>query len=427
MRRLRRSLVCWILPGAALAGAIWFGVGKARVSRAIERDARVVRGALLSGHFREAEEPLARWLRAAPSSAEAHAAAAQVALGAGDLAEVSDELNRARSLGYPNDELGRLHAASLSRLGRYGEAEPILVRYYMSSSRPDPTVDEALTRVYMMTQRVPLARPVIERWIRDAPKDGRPFLWLAELDRRMEANNLATIEKHYREALARDPELDQARLGLGETLRKLFRNAEAKVEYSDYLSRHEDDPVALAGAGRNAAELGDNEAAIRLLDQALQIDPEEPSALKGRAAIDIARGDFGAARRRLDQALARDPFDSEAHYNRARVRAALGDHQGARADSGAFEQLKKDQSELMRIFTLIVADPADNELRAKVAAWMFSHGRPDDGMGWAKSVLATDPNHAATNALLADFHSRRKGDTGLANFYRVRAEGARGR
>ena len=74
-----------------------------------------------------------------------------------------------------------------------------------SKSEPDPLVDEALTRVYMMTHRLFPAKMVIERWIRDAPSDGRPFLWLTEFDRRVESDNSTNLEKHYREAFGAIP------------------------------------------------------------------------------------------------------------------------------------------------------------------------------------------------------------------------------
>jgi tetratricopeptide (TPR) repeat protein len=306
-------------------------------------------------------------------------------------------------------------------MGRYAEAEPILLRHFNSESGPDPAVDEALTRVYMMTHRLRTAQGVIEKWIRDAPDDGHPFLWLTEIDRRVESDNQESLEKHFREALKRDPDLDAARLGLAEALRKAFRNAEAEREYDHYLLRHPDDPIALAGAGRNALDSGDSEAAIGLLDRALALSPGEPSALKGRAAIDFARGDHAAALARLDQALLTDPYDTEALYNRSRVRSSLGDEEKAKQDLDAFKRYKSDQDELVKMFTLTLSDPTNNDLRSKVAAWMFAHGRENDGLGWAKSVLASDPNHVPTNALLADYYSQRKKEPGLANFYRLRA------
>ena len=49
-----------------------------------------------------------RWLHAQPSSAEAHALKAEVALAEGDFPEVKREFNEARSLGYPDEKLDRI-------------------------------------------------------------------------------------------------------------------------------------------------------------------------------------------------------------------------------------------------------------------------------------------------------------------------------
>ena len=69
-------------------------------------------------------------------------------------------------------------------------------------------------------------------------------------------------------------------------------------------------------------------------------------------------------------------------------------------------------------------NPNNNALRSKVAAWMFAHGRDGDGLGWAKAVLASDPNHAATNSLLAGHYSKQPDQAGLANYYRLRGRPA---
>jgi Flp pilus assembly protein TadD len=425
MNRRRLWASGWALSavvGLSLCGAI---AVKIQDRLAVEQDVRAARAAISSGKFKQAAGPITRWIRARPDAAEAHAFLAQLALEEGDLGKVTDLLNRAQSLGYPKEALDRLHAITLARVGRYAEAEPILARLYHPETKPDAAVAEALARVYMMTYRLRQAEGVIRQWIRAAPEDARPYLWLTEFDRRVEVDNTEALEEHYRAALARDPDLGQARLGLAETLRSVHRNAEAAREYQEYLARHPDDGAALAGAGRNALELEQQATAIELLDRALAVAPRDLSALKGRAAIDFARGDRAAALERLDRALQVDPFDTEALYSRSRVRSALGDEAGAKKDLEAFKRSKSDQAELLKIRGLIMLNPDSNELRAKIAAWMFAHGRDSDGLGWAKSVLASDPGDALTNGLLADYYSNRKHDPGLANFYRLRASTAR--
>ena len=188
------------------------------------------------------------------------------------------------------------------------------------------------------------------------------------------------------------------------------------MEFEIYLARHEADAVALSGAGRNDLELGDLESAIRRLDRALALDPRDPAALKGRAEIDRARGEPKKALERLTRALEIDRFDTEALYSRGRIRAFLGDSEGAAQDLDSFKRYKNDHAELLKLRGLLMENPNNNELRSRVAAWMFAHGRDGDGLGWARAVLASDPDHAATNSLMADYYSKRPSERRAGEF-----------
>jgi tetratricopeptide (TPR) repeat protein len=410
------------LAGLLLCGALaWPITARLREHQAAHRVAHGARAALGAGRLPAAEAAVARYLKVSPDSAEAHALAAHVALEKGALDKVTDELNKARSLGYPKPELERIHAIVLVRVGRYSEAEPILVRIYERNQGPDPAVDGALARLYLMTYRLGRAEEVIQRWIRDAPTDGRPYLWLTEIDRRMEVDNLDTQRRHYRQALERDPDLDAARLGLAQTLRQMHRNAEAKPEFSGYLARYPDDPTALFGAGRNAVELGEITDAAQFLDRAARIAPNNVEVLKGKASLHMALGQTHDALACLDRALAADPFDTEALYARSRARTSLGDIAGAGRDLELFKQYERDHLELLALRGSLMAHPTNNELRSKVAQWMFAHGRIDEGLGWTNAVLASDPNHPAANQLLADHYAKEPKTAGLANLYRLRA------
>ncbi len=287
MRSWFRWLSGTILVLALIGGAILW----VRENRAVERDAQAARTAIAGGRTSAAREPLQRWLEARPNSAEAHALRSELALAEGEFDRVKPEFNQARALGYPEAKLERLRAIWSARIGQYAEAEPVLARLWTESEKTEPAIDEALARIYLKTYRLARAKAVIERWIEDAPTDGRPFLWLTEIDRRTEVDNPESWERHYREALRRDPELDPARQGLAESLRRVHRNEEATQEYEQYLSRHPDDPVALAGSGLNKLELGDLSGAASLLDRALALAPNDPSALKA-----LRRGPLAARR-----------------------------------------------------------------------------------------------------------------------------------
>lgn len=398
------------------------GIAVVRERRAVERDARAARAAMTSSRFGLAREPLGRWLRARPRSAEAHALAAELALAEGRLKEIKPDFEQARSLGCPEPQLERLRALWSARAGQYSEALPILERLWTETPVPDAAVDEALARIYLKTYRLARARAVIRRWIEDAPTDGRPFLWLTEIDRRTDIDNPESWVGHYREALKRDPDLDAARRGLAESLRRVHRNDEAAREYESYLARNPDDPEALTGAGLNAMELGDLAAATRLLDRALALTPTSSAALKGKAEVDLQRGEIRSAARRLDRAIQADPFDEQAFQMRMQVRNLLGDAAGARSDRATFDRLKKDQAELLELRGRLLNRPDDHDARSKVAAWMLAHGREQDGLDWAMAILAKNPDHAPICRILADYYTRRPDGAGLANFYRARAE-----
>ena len=94
--RSRRRAVVWSAVAIASISGVVFLAFRIQGDLVAGRAARLARLAISAGRHREAREPLARWLRAQPGNAEAHALLAQVALEEGDLAKVTDELNRAR-------------------------------------------------------------------------------------------------------------------------------------------------------------------------------------------------------------------------------------------------------------------------------------------------------------------------------------------
>jgi Flp pilus assembly protein TadD len=415
-RRFRWPLVTVVGLSLIVGVNVWI-----HERRGVERDAQAARDAMAAGRPDEARDPVRRWLRARPTSAEAHAVAAEVAFAEGNFTGVKSEYDTARALGYPETKLERARALWLVRFGRYAEAEPTLARAWSEEPRSDPAVNEALVRIYLKTFRLESARAVIARWIKDAPADGRPFLWLTEIDRRIEVDAPESWERRYREALLRDPGLDPARHGLAESLRRMHRNDEAAREYTQYLTRHPADPVALTGAGLNALEMGDLNEASRHLDRALELAPTHPAALKGRADVALSTGDVPSARRWLDQAVRADPFDSEAFQVRSRVQTMLGDPAGAKADRAIADRLKLDQKKLVELRESLLKQPGRDETKTKVAAWMLAHGREQDGLDWAMAILASQPDHAPTCLMLADYYSKRPDGTGLANFYRLKA------
>ncbi len=382
---------------------------------------RAARRAVASGRFNDAEQPLSRWLRARPNDAEAHFLKARVALAKGDMKEVSDEMARARDLQYPRALLERFDAIVKAQIGKYAEAEPVLLGIFTEARQPDPEVDEALARVYLQTYRLGQAATVLERWIRDAPDDARPYLWFTELDSRTTSDSSTLQESHFRAALERDPNLDRALLGLAELLRKGRRHAEAAPLYDRYLKRKPDDPAGLVGAARNALDLDDESAATGYLNRALELASDDVSALKESATIDQRHGDYSTALGRLNRAAKVDPFDTEVLYARslalAPPRPKLDE---SKLDIKRLNKLKEEQAWILALRDDLLEQPDNVRLRYELAKWMFEHGRDEEGRRWAEHVLALQPNYEAAILLMADYYQR-KGEIGRANYYRLRA------
>jgi tetratricopeptide (TPR) repeat protein len=405
-----------LLLAAGATGAAAFLAGRGRG----HPDAATARRAVRDREYAAAIGPLDRWLRDRPSDAEPHALRARVAYAQGDLARAGEELRRARSLGLAGRESSRLEALLLARSGRGAEAEGTLAALLKASDEPDPEAAEALARIFLQTYRLRAAQAALERWARDAPEDARPYLGMTQIDARAEQGGPARAVEHFREALRRDPRLDEARLGLAEALRETHRYDEAEAEFARYRGRRPDDPAGHLGAGRVALALGRPDEAAKSLDRALELDPDHAAALRERAGIDLGRGEVEAALGRLDRALAIDPFDSEAHSRRGLALARLGRYDEAKAEQARAEQLREDELSLQDVQRRFNADPHDDALRLEIARWMFDHGQGEQGVRWIKTVLSGAPSDPEANGLLAEYYEAR-GDPGLANFYRLRA------
>jgi tetratricopeptide (TPR) repeat protein len=365
--------------------------------------------------------PIARWLGVRTNASQVHFLKARDAYTRGDLAEASSHLDRARRAGHPEPETARLRALIWFRLGRFAEAEPILIRHLSTSTAPDPEAGEALARIFLESYRLEHADRVIERWIRDAPRDGKPYLWLTEVDRRIRGERADLLEEHYRTALRLDPTLDRARLGLADLLLEQRRHDEAAREYAAHVARNPADATGHLGLGRVAMGRGDLADAARHLDRALERAPADPIALKERALVDARLGDDEAAVRRLTEAIKADALDTESLYHRSLALGRLGRTAEAEADSRTLKRLREDQAQVLKLRERLLEDPKNHEVRSELARWMFEHGRDEEGLRWVRHILAVDPRHRESNRLMAEYYER-KGEPGRANYYRLMIE-----
>jgi tetratricopeptide (TPR) repeat protein len=412
----KRTIVALILAvGSITLAGLWLYGGHFG-----RREERAVRRALNSGRLDDASRLVQHWLRTSPHSAEAHFLKARIAWSQKDLPTVDAELTSAAKLGYEWHGVARLRGLLLARTNQSSQAEPLLRRVLDDSSRFDAEVAEAICQLYLGSFRLNEAAAVLNRWMREAPRDARPYLLQTEVDTRSDAKPELIIAR-YRDALARDPDLDQARLGLAQQLGHNYRFAEAAIEYSLYLARQPTDPIGYLGAGQNAVELGQYAEATQLLDQALSLMPQDSEVLAARAEVELRTNNSEAALRYFDRAVKSDPFDYRNRYQRMLVLARLGRTAEASSERTILNHLADDQKRFGKISRDLRRNPLDAQLRSEAARWLMDHGHEDEAVEWANLVLKSDPSQPAMNRLLADYY-RKKGQVGLANFHEAHAE-----
>ncbi|WP_165220257.1 tetratricopeptide repeat protein [Aquisphaera insulae] len=416
-----RRLISALVLAALVVVAI---IVIARRDTPLSRESRAARAAIDQGRPVDALAHLDAWIRSRPDSAEAQFLKARAEFSLGHLPEAMQCLDRAEQLGHDARPLYRLRALVFTQAGLFIRAEPILLNLLNEATEPDPPLLEALARVYLETYRLEMAGKVIQKWIADSPRDPKPFLWQTEIDARLEEHNPQVEEQHFREALDRDPGLDRARLGLARALAKNRRDDEAIREFDIYIAANPDDPRGLLGLGELRLKRGELDAASSLIDRALELEPASHDATRQRASLDILRGDTSAALVHLTAAIESDPLDLDSLYQRMLIYGRLDRKQEAQADKDRVDKLRADQLEVVQLRDRMMTEPDRLEHRLKLASWMLEHGRDDQAIRWLRNILASQPRNPEANRLLADYHERR-GESGLANHYRLLGETAR--
>ena len=385
-------------------------------ARPARRAASATRRALAGGRYAEARGAVERWLRLRPGSAEAQYYRAKIGIAQGRARDIHEGMKEAEARGYPREKLAVLRALLDAQHGRVGQARPVLAEAFAAARAPDPMLDEALARVYIETYDFAHAGAVLARWAAEAPHDPRPPLWHAKVHLRRNAEP-DVVAADYREALRRDPNSAEARLGLAEQLERSQHHREAAEAYDALLALRPDDPAGHLGAGRNALALGDEAAACRHLDRALELDPGSAPAHVERAKLDLRHGDAASALAHLDSAIAGAPSDPAAHYQKSLALKRLGREDGAAREHQVFAQLQRDRRQLEELQDRLGDSPDDANLQAQVASWMFEHHYEQEALNWCQKILTDSPGHPATCLLLAVYHDHR-GDTAQADHYR---------
>jgi Flp pilus assembly protein TadD len=181
-------------------------------------------------------------------------------------------------------------------------------------------------------------------------------------------------------------------------------------------------PAAVLGLGRAYDGLGRAQEAEAQFLKALELDPDSVQPLLELARAAMRLGENEKALEWLDRARSLDDSEPEVHYQRALALARLNRHEEAQQERDRTAQLRAEHAEVNKILADLHAHPDDLSRKLDAARWLFAHEHPEEAIRWARVILEIDPLHRETNTLLAEYYDRR-GETGLANYYRLKLEG----
>jgi tetratricopeptide (TPR) repeat protein len=258
----------------------------------------------------------------APNEATYRELVARLELDGGRYRELLGETAQA-----PTRTLRLYRGIALFRLGNPAAARREFEAMRRDGKMPaDAAAWMALAELALGNRRTAEA---ITKTLLSAPAPGAlAFVARARLD--LASSRLDLAERRFREALARDPEVPEARVDLGSLLLGRGRAAEAREVLEKAAARSPGDFATRFALGRARAATGDAAGAARELQAALEVRPRDPAALVELAAARLALGDPAASRQAAEMAIAANPRLPGAWVAAGKAASAQGDQSAAR-------------------------------------------------------------------------------------------------
>jgi tetratricopeptide (TPR) repeat protein len=184
-------------------------------------------------------------------------------------------------------------------------------------SNPDRTLD--YTRLLMNLDRYDEAIQVVHNGMGATSATAPLELRLGAVE--MLKSNFPAARDAFNAALATDPDLDVAYVGLAETYARQDNNAEA---LETELPKLPNNYLLEYYFGLLASRVGREPEAIVALEKAAQLEPQSSDPLYELGKLYEEREDWPKARHALERAIELNPQYAHAHYQLSRVYAHLG-------------------------------------------------------------------------------------------------------
>ena len=279
------------------------------------------------------------------------------------------------------------------------------LRVCLQKDHPDKLlILEALSQGYLKTYNLPAAVSCLTQWLDLQPNQVQALTWRGralELQRQHE-DALAD----YSQAVALQPDAEEARLHLADLLTEVNRGKDALEHYEYLRQRHAPPTKVLLGLARCRRELGQSEEARQVLEELLAQEPKDFQALAERGRLALEAGDAAAAEEWLRQSLALAPYERETNHIFLQCLHRRGKKKEADECQARLEQINEDLRRLVEVTRAILRTPHNPALRCEAGTIMLRNGQEKEGLRWLESALQEDPRHAATHRALADYYER---------------------
>ena len=285
-------------------------------------------------------------------------------------------------------EAATLSGMALAMEGRFGLARRALIRALQL--RPgQPLAHKALGSIYLSESDPGRGIAHLRVAARLAPADPGP--WLAIGKAYHTSGDEAQAADAYLEALDRDRDLQDARIGLIHALLETHRPDEA----APWLERARRDsprsPAVLALAARHASDAGSSGEAAGLATLALEIDPGRLDARLLRARLALVDGRTAEALADLEWAVALDPDDAPSLQLLARVESLRGLADRSGATLARFLEVRARRDATDRLLGEIAERPDDPAPRYRLGLLARDAGKSALARRSFQAALDLDP------------------------------------
>jgi tetratricopeptide (TPR) repeat protein len=403
--RGRSRKLSWLLGLALLA---LFSAAGVRAWRRFNLDYELAgaRQSLREFHPEEAIDRLAALTARRPDCAEAEFLLASAHRRARRLDLVQPHLQRAAELGWNQEQIDRQFCLTFFQAGDFRRSATELTDRLQQGASDDEAeeVYEALVRGYIAAMLLKQADFILDGWLQwrqSAPA----HLLRAEVA--VFRGNEALEMESYRDALRCDPQNYEARRSLARSLRSANDVAEAAGLCESCLRDRPRDPEILVILADCRARRGQQAEAKKLADLALASQPSQAqraSALALLGQIALEDKNFVLASKLYGEAVEAYPSRLPTVYALAQALSRAGRTDEAQNYQERFQRLSALENSLEDLRGLLLQDPGDPDVRAKIGEILLEMGLTQAGVNWLFSALLYDADNAGAHRRLAEYY-----------------------